>query len=291
LLRDSGLKPPLREHLRLLLATAAEEFVTNIDSGQSDSLIARAVARDPDYFLRLFDELDAAGWDVAKLGQPVLAEIAAQFEKMRRECGFTFVHEADRHAVANAAKLPPRFSRLLVTGFDGAHWPLWPLLNAAVTSSQEATVILNDPRDEARDVDESWVGTWEEIFGEAEPVPEPHPKANRKTREKDQPHKVHFLVGADATEQAKAIVALTAKFLCENDCERIGILFPQKGALPRLVASFLRAAQIAHNDAIAHLTPSVFDDVTGGIQSQVRVPAQRVGLWRRHPSLTSAPRR
>src|SRR5580765_4039747 len=213
LLRDNGLKPPLREHLRLLLATAAEEFVTNIDSEQSDSLIARAVARDPDYFLRLFDELDAAGWDVAKLGEPVLAEIAAQFEKMCRECGFTFVHEADRHAVANAAKLPPRFSRLVVTGFNGAHWPLWPLLNAAVTSSQEATVILNDPRDEARDVDETWVGTWEEIFGEAESVPEPHPKANRKTREKDQPHKMHFLVGADATEQARAIVALTAKFL------------------------------------------------------------------------------
>src|SRR5262249_54072729 len=90
--------------------------------------------------------------------------------------------------------------------------------------------------------------------------PDPDAKANRKTRERDQPHKVHFLVGADTTEQARAIVALTAKFLCENDCERIGILFPQKGALPRLVASFLRATQIAHNDAIAHLTPSVFDD-------------------------------
>jgi hypothetical protein len=73
-------------------------------------------------------------------------------------------------------------------------------------------------------------------------------------------HKAHFLVGADTTEQARALVALTAKFLCENDCGRIGILFPQKGALPRLVASFLRAAQIAHNDAIAHLTPSIFDD-------------------------------
>ena len=260
LLHDSGLKLPLREHLRLLLATAAEEFVANIDSEQRDSLIAKAVARDPDYFLRVFDELGAAGWDVAKLAQPVLAEIAAQFKEMCRECGFAFVHEADRQAAANAAKLPPRFSRLLVIGFDGAHWPLWPLLNAAVTSSQEATVMLNDPRDEARDVDETWVGTWEEIFGEAGPVPEPQPKANRKTREKDQLHKVYFLVGADTTEQARAIVALTAKFLCENDCERIGILFPQKGALPRLVASFLRAAEIAHNDAIAHLTPSVFDD-------------------------------
>jgi PD-(D/E)XK nuclease superfamily len=260
LLRDSGLKLPLREHLRLLIAIAAEEVAANVDSEQPDSLISRAVARDPDYFLRLFDELGAAGWSVAEVGQPALRDIAARFEKMCRDCGFAFVHEADRLASTNAEKLPPCFSRLLVTGFDGAHWPLWPLLHAAVKSSQEATVVLNDPRNEARDIDETWVGTWEEIFGEAESVPEPHPKAGRKMRERNQPNRVHFLVGTDTTEQARAIVALTAKFLCETDCERIGILFPQKGALPRLVASFLRAAQIAHNDAIAHLTPSVFDD-------------------------------
>ena len=76
LLRDSGLKLPLRENLRLLLAIAAEESAANIDSQQPASLIARAVARDPDYFLRLFDELGAAGWDVAELDQPVLGEIA-----------------------------------------------------------------------------------------------------------------------------------------------------------------------------------------------------------------------
>jgi hypothetical protein len=260
LLRDSGLKLPLREHLRLLLAIAAEECAANIDSEQPDSMIARAVARDPDYFLRLFDELGAAGWDVAEVDQSILDEIATRFQKICRDCGFAFVYGADRFATTNAAKRAPRFSQLLVGGFDGAHWSLWPLLQAAVKSSQEAAVVLNDPRDEARDIDETWVGTWEEVFGEAEPVPEPHAKAKPKTRERDPLDKVHFLVGADTTEQARAIVALTAKFLCENDCDRIGILFPQKGALPRLVASFLRAAQIAHNDAIAHLTPSVFDD-------------------------------
>src|SRR5439155_26683650 len=45
-----------------------------------------------------------------------------------------------------------------------------------------------------------------------------------------------------------------------ENCERIGILFPRSGALPRLVARFLESARIAHNDAIAHLSPSVFDD-------------------------------
>ena len=260
LLRDTALKLPLREYLRLLLAIAAEEFAADLDNEQPDSLIAKAAARDPDYFLRLFDELGAAGWGVTDVDQPVLAEIATSFKKMCRDCGFAFVHEADRLATANAAKVPPRFSQLLVTGFDGTHWPLWPLLHAAVQSSREAAVVLNDPRDEARDIDETWVGTWEEVFGEAEPVPERNAKAERKTRERDSLDKTHFLIGTDTTEQARAIVALTAKFLCENDCERIGILFPQKGALPRLVASLLCAAQVAHNDAIAHLTPNVFDD-------------------------------
>jgi hypothetical protein len=254
LLRNSGLNIPLREHLRLLLAIAAEEIAAKIEGDQSGYLITRSVARDPDYFLRLFDELGAAGWTVAEVDQPVLSDIAARFDKICRDCGFTSVHEADWFAVVNAQRLPTRFSHLLVTGFDGAHWPLWPLLHAAVKSSQQATVVLNDPRDEARDIDETWVGTWEEIFGEAEPVSEAQGGTG------DQLPSSHFVVGRDTTEQARAIVALTAKFLCEKNCERIGILFPKKDALPRLVARFLESAQIAHNDGIAHLTPSVFDD-------------------------------
>jgi PD-(D/E)XK nuclease superfamily len=260
LLRGSGLNLPLREHLRLLLAVAAEEIAAKTDSEQSGNLIAKSVGRDPDYFLRLFDELGAAGWSLAEVDQPIVSEIAARFYKICRDCSFTFVHEADRLAGAEVEKNPPRFSNLLVTGFDGAHWPLWPLLHTAVKSSRHATVVLNDPRDEARDLDETWVGSWEEVFSEAVPVPEPQDDAETTARDRDQSSSFHFLVGRDTTEQARAIVGLTAKFLCEKDCARIGILFPQNRALPRLVASFLRAAQIAHNDGIAHLSPSVFDD-------------------------------
>jgi len=261
LLRGRGLNLPLREHLRLLFAIAAEKFAGKIDSEQSAYLVAKSVARDPDHFLRIFDELGTAGWSLANIGEPVLGEIAASFDKFCRECGFTFVHEADRLALEKADELPPRFSSLLVTGFDGAHWPLWPLLEAAVKSSAQATVVLSDPRDEARDLDETWVGTWEEFFGPAEPVGE----VNGDLRQQGSTPSVRvlpetfFLVGRDATDQARAIVALTAKFLCQEDCERIGILFPQKGALPRLVARFLESARIPHNDGIAHPSPSVFD--------------------------------
>src|ERR1051325_6491176 len=122
LLHDTALKLPLREHLRLLLSIAADESRANIDSEQADFLIARAVARDPDYFLRLFDELSSAGWQVAELAHPALAGIAGRVKKMVRDCGFAFVYEADRRAVEDAPKLPPRLSRLLVTGFDSTHW-------------------------------------------------------------------------------------------------------------------------------------------------------------------------
>jgi hypothetical protein len=261
LLRGNGVNLPLREHLRLLFAIAAEKFTATINSGQPGDLVAKSVARDPDHFLRIFDELAAAGWRLSGIGEPVLGEIAASFEELCRECGFTFLHEADRLALASAEKSAPRFSSLLVMGFDGAHWPLWPLLQAAVKSSAQATIMLSDPRDEARDVDETWVGTWEEVFGAAEPVRETNAELTlaAPTRARAGKPETFFLIGREVTEQARAIVALTAKFLCEENCERIGVLFPQKGALPRLVARFLDSAQIPHNDGIAHPSPSVFD--------------------------------
>ena len=176
LLQNTG-NIPLREHLRLLLAIAAEGVGAQADEnelnrGTPEFLLAKSVARDPDHFLRAIDQLKAAGWSWAEMEEPVLREVAETFEKISHDCGFEFLHEADRHALETAAKSPPIFNRLLVTGFNGAHWPLWPLLRAAVTASEQATVILNDPRDEARDLDETWVGTWEETFGAAQPIDE-----------------------------------------------------------------------------------------------------------------------
>ncbi|PYK62499.1 MAG: hypothetical protein DME50_19215 [Verrucomicrobia bacterium] len=71
---------------------------------------------------------------------------------------------------------------------------------------------------------------------------------------------VHFVIGRDTTQQARAIVAVAAKFLADPHCERLGILFSGPGTLPRLVATFLESAGIAHNDGIAHLAPGAFDD-------------------------------
>src|SRR5438477_7589553 len=258
LLRGGDQHVPLREHLRLILAVTAEEFASK-SSDDKTVLVAKSIARDADRFLRALDELRAAGWTFDEIESPALREIAARFEQRVHECGFTFVHDADRAARAHAQ---PLFSNLLLFGFEAAHWPLWPLLHAATLRADKATVVLSDPRDEARDLDEAWVGTWEETFGPAEVIPGTNGESTASSVESllVPASNVHFAIGRDTTQQARAIVALTAKFLADTKCERLGILFAGPGALPRLVATFLESAQIAHNDGVAHLAPSAFDD-------------------------------
>src|SRR5436190_1321732 len=258
LLRGGDQHVPLREHLRLILAVTAEEFASKSTDDETE-LVAKFIARDADRFLRALDELRAAGWTFDEIESPALREIAARFEKRVRECGFTFVHDANRAALAHGQ---PLFSKLLLFGFDAAHWPLWPLLHVATLRADEATVVLSDPRDEARDLDETWIGTWEETFGAAEVIPATN-RVSTGSSVESLPvpvSNVHFVIGRDTTQQARAIVAVAAKFLADPHCERLGILFSGPGTLPRLVATFLESAGIAHNDGIAHLAPGAFDD-------------------------------
>src|SRR6267378_7479556 len=269
LLAEDTSSLPLREHLRLLLATAAESVASRASEDVDRVTIAKSISRSPDNLLRTFDQVSAAGWDFQRAGAPAAREIIQIFQGLVRQCEFKLVHEADRKALAAAKTAPPRFSHLLLIGFTAKHWPLWPLLQSAVFSASRATVVLEYPREQTRAADESWVGTWEENFDSAAPIADPpersHPfvhlnqpavseidSANRKEPQ--------FLVGLNATEQAQAICAVALKFLAEKSCTRLGILFPRAGALARLVSEFLARSGISHHDAIGHLTPGEFEE-------------------------------
>jgi PD-(D/E)XK nuclease superfamily len=252
---------PLREHLRLLLSIAAEESLKLPEDSElrekrmmeADFLAAKSVARAPDHLLRAIDQLGAAGWDFSAVELPALRDVEARVQKRVTQCGFELIHTADRRAAKNAIKVEPIFANLLVTGFNGAHWPLWQLLCAGVAAAEQATVLLEDPRDEAREIDEAWVGTWEQTFGSAQVIP--------AVETADKKRVVEFLIGNDFTEQARTIAAKAVKFLSDPRCTRLGIAFPRAGALPRLVSAFLSDLKIAHQDGIAHLAPGPFETV------------------------------
>jgi PD-(D/E)XK nuclease superfamily len=267
---------PLREHLRLLLSVAANQCASIFErDGNIDSLqIARAIAREPDELLRGIDDVAATGASFAEFESPVLAEIARRFETLLKCCGCALVAEADRVLLQSAAAdRGQRFADLLIIGFDAAHWASWPMLRAAVLSAQKATVILRQPREQAAELDQVWISTWEEVFGAAQqlapPDAEPHfaellimPETAGEIaeRKKNPLSDVHFVMGRDSSEQAQAVVAMAIGFLSEPSCERLAILLPGPGALARLVASWCEKLRIPHSDGIAHSLRGPLDD-------------------------------
>ncbi len=258
--------PTAPENLRLLLALAAEQTSSN----ESQKLAAQAVVRSPGNLLRTLDRLEAAGWDFQDLPIASFRPMIDRFREQLRACNFELTAAHDRTVLGKSRREPARISQLLITGFDGAHWPLWSLLQAAVHSAEEALVILPHPQDEARELDEAWIGTWEENWNAAEPIIPPRPSETLFPElfepELFSPNdgarivEKHFVVGRTVSHQARAIVALIEHFLASGRADRIGVLFPTAGALPRSVAALLSQAEIPHYDGIAHLAPGPLED-------------------------------
>ena len=160
----------------------------------------------------------------------------------------------------------PLFANLLVSGFDGSHWPHWFLLRAAVAASENATVVLEYPQADFAGMDESWIGSWEEELGEAQPVSHSETPVSDSLFSEEEMRGTPrlttdctFLVGANHSEEAQAIAQQCLSFLGQESCTRIGIVFARAGSLPRLVASELAKLDLPHNDGIAHSVPGLFE--------------------------------
>ncbi|HEX4629688.1 MAG TPA: PD-(D/E)XK nuclease family protein [Chthoniobacterales bacterium] len=248
----SEIMPAAREHLHFLLALAAEQLLADEKLPEAERLAAISVRRTPDHLLRLLEQLNAAGAEFEQIDLPAFRPVARKFRALLKATAFEIFPEADRRALAHARQNAPALGELLITGFHGGHWQLWHLLEAAARSSQRATVILQNPREEAHDLDAAWIGTWEETLGEAQTIvidSEANP-AERSTI---------FLAGLDTREQVEAIAAAAHQFLGDENCTRLGVVFPANGALPRLVASALSRHGLAHYDAMGQMAPGLFE--------------------------------
>src|SRR5438477_12094649 len=80
LLAEDASSLPLREHLRLLLATAAESVASRTSENVDLTTIAKSISRSPDNLLRTFDQVSAAGGDVQNIGPTAVREIIQEFQ-------------------------------------------------------------------------------------------------------------------------------------------------------------------------------------------------------------------
>lgn len=275
LARQDPLSPARSEHLRLLLSIAANEMVRR--PNESEMLAAKAVARSPVSLLRTLDSLDTAGWKFDDLGVPAFAPIIGRFEELLSQCSFLLSGEANRRRFQQAANAEPEFAHLLITGFDGAHWPHWLLLRTAVELAESATVVIEEPPENLRDFDLCWIGSWEEVCGEGQRASKSlagfgetlFTEAEMRG-EAQHGERFHFLIGTNLSEQAEAIARQCIHYLGSDKCARLGVIFPAAGALSRLVSQALARFGISHNDGLGHFAPGIFDseDWLGWIELQ-----------------------
>ncbi len=241
-------------HLRLLLAVAASEM--------EGDLTANAVARSPGPLLRALDRLQTAGWKFEQLVLPSFAALVRRLHHLMKTCGLSLPGEVDRERWRLREKSARKFSDILITGFDGAHWPQWLVLRTAGALAQNATVVLDYPSEKFSRADELWIGSWEEAFGEAQPIASAAKSGDSLFSEvemRGDHRRVSFLVGADAPEQASAIALTAIRFLAQHEQARVGIVFAQAGALSRLVGAELARLGVPHNDGPAHFVPGIFE--------------------------------
>lgn len=254
---------PRHEDLCLLLAAAAEdECGTNDEAVQ---LAAKSVSRSPHHLLRAINRFETAGWQLHDQELEAFAPIVRAFRKLLRDCNLKLIGERDRELARDAAAQPKRFAHVLIIGFDDAHWPLWHLLQAAVDAAVQATVLLHDPV-EFSAAETTWIGSWEERFGEAQRLEvaprRPNDLLFSEEEMRGQPaarQQSIFLVGENAAQQADAIALCCANFVAEPACTRVIVAFSGAGGLPRLVSDALTELGIAHNDSFAHPLPGIFE--------------------------------
>lgn len=266
LARDDATPTAEPELLRLLLAIAATEIEDRPD--ESEALAAKAVARAPALLLRALDRLETAGWKFEELGLPSFAPVVEHFNELLKKCRFALRGETDRLRLQQQTRGRQKFSHVLISGFDGAHWAEWFLLRTAVELAKSAMIVLEEPRGNFFDIDLCWIGSWEEVCGEAQRgskatasialadslFSEKEMRGGTKT-----PKQFDFLVGTNFSEQAEAITRQCVRYLADEKCTRLGVIFPGSGALPRLVASSLERLEIPHNDGLGHIVPGIFE--------------------------------
>jgi hypothetical protein len=265
--------PATQAELRLVARACAEKLAREDTAGAPDTLTS--VIREPGAFLRAYDLLLGTGWDPAQSGAPYGRPLAREMRRSLEKFKVATQAGLHRHLLAEASsRKKPSIARLLVIGFNAAHWPLWDLLKSVVIAAQETVVALSEPRVFAEEIDHLWTGSWEEVTG-TEALSPPHPLSPLEdppapftglvaSYEQGQPGQASasgltFLVTPDLASQIRGVVLQALDYLQRDSCTRLGLVFPEADALALGVGAELARLGIPLDDGTGAFAPGLFE--------------------------------
>lgn len=258
-----------------LLARACAEEVLNVSPNGNPTL--SSVVREPAAFLRAYDLLLGAGWNPAKEGAVYGHKLARNLQKELDALNIATQSGLHRQFWREAsARKTSLLAHVLVVGFNAAHWPLWDLLKAIVFSADQAAVSFTAPREFALEVDQLWIGSWEETTKLEAITPPASADSSipddsdfpfssmvasyeKGTPSRTEPANLTLLVTPEITSQVRAVVLQALDYLASDSCTRLGIVFPEANALSLGVAAELTRLGLSLDDGIGSLAPGVFE--------------------------------
>ena len=251
----------LYEDLQLLMHVAAN----NADFNTPDTL--RLLKQDTDSFLEAWDQITACGWGKECFEQSWARQTAVVLEKLLQDNDILTSFQADRQIWSMLQKMDPvdpLFEAVFVCGFESGHWPLMPLLKSVLSLSVDGTMAIPVSFDQEQII--SWLGTWEEILGEAQYVEESDPRESSlffatlsdsflsglPGDQSMQNQKVRLMMAGNKAEEAEIIAWRVLEILEKSPDETIGIICPAQSIPAREVAAKLNRWELPFNDAHGH---------------------------------------
>jgi hypothetical protein len=287
-----GIEAATQGELRLVARACAEKIMERTDAAEAS---VASVAREPGPFLRAYDLLLGAGWEPAREGAVYGRQLAGELERALTERGIATqagIHRALWQRDSRDGPLP--VANLLVAGFNATHWPLWDLLRATVARAERTVVALIAPRVFGEEVDQLWIGSWEEAVRSAVEIPDDPAeggesglfgawvKAYEQGAVRDiAASDITFRATADLATQVQAVTLQAIEYLKRDSCERLGIVFSEANALALGVADELRRTGVPIDDGTGYLQPGLFERRAwqAWVQLQEEPSVQRLTEW------------
>jgi hypothetical protein len=285
------LRAATKDEQELVARLCAEKLLRG---NSNDEASLRSVAQDPAPFVRAHDLLLGAGWVPSRDGAVYGQRLAAEFESTLRKAGL--VTQAGLHRQLREGTVPPTLplARVLVSGFNAVHWPLWDLLQAVCRFSEDAHVALEHPGVFGATLDDLWIGSWESFAGAGYEVAESKSSApgpldslaaayeiGQATPALDA--EIHFIATGELGTQVRALTLQALDYLRRTDCTRLGIVFPEADALALGVATQLRELGIPLNDSLGAFKPGPFEmrSWQAWLELQEEATVRRLIAWLR----------
>jgi hypothetical protein len=238
------------------------ELVTGLIAGkiadETKDEVAGAVSRGPKMLTDTLRALHQGGWSAKHINGETLCRIGCEVENALTQVGLQTDAQA-AHELALSEVTEPDYGAVLAVGFDGRHWPHWPVLLTLMKRAEHFTAIFAPARTAAEEADLCWLASWEAATGCSIESVDDSVSVAADTIEMAHEANVSgvecFVSGGQKEEAAHAVRCATEAL--EAGARHVAIIAPPNSVIAREVSMLLSRVEWPHFDGLPSMRAGI----------------------------------